>query len=265
MTDRFQPFLKQIKCEDADYCVEFCEVEVLPKAEGILSGVENGYDVYMYNELIQYRLFYDLKNNRKPYAVAQLNTEDKKIKICYITEGKRFLSETGNSFFHIGWEKILSCENRIHLHASCANTIKGGILFSGPSGIGKSTQAGLWQRYEGAEILNGDRVILKNSTSGWLAYGSPYAGSSSYYVNKSCLVKAIVILKQASESSIRELTGIEAFRKVYEELTVNSWDENFVCRAVDMTKGLISEVPVYELECAPNNSSIDVLKKKLGW
>ncbi|WP_370839368.1 hypothetical protein [Intestinibacter bartlettii] len=32
-----------------------------------------------------------------------------------------------------------------------------GILFSAPSGTGKSTQADLWEKYENAEIINGDR------------------------------------------------------------------------------------------------------------
>lgn len=34
------------------------------------------------------------------------------------------------------------------------------ILFSAPSGTGKSTQASLWAQYAGAEIINGDRCFI---------------------------------------------------------------------------------------------------------
>ena len=51
-----------------------------------------------------------------------------------------------------------------------------GILFSGPSGIGKSTQAALWQRYAGAEIVNGDRALVRPDTG--TVSGVFYAGTS---------------------------------------------------------------------------------------
>ena len=54
---------------------------------------------------------------------------------------------------------ILADAGMLVLHSSYIVTRQEqGILFSGPSGIGKSTQAALWQRYAGAEIVNGDRA-----------------------------------------------------------------------------------------------------------
>ena len=42
------------------------------------------------------------------------------------------------------------------LHSAYIVTRTGeGILFSGPSGIGKSTQAALWERFAGARTING--------------------------------------------------------------------------------------------------------------
>ena len=49
------------------------------------------------------------------------------------------------------------------------------ILFSAPSGTGKSTQADLWQKYvRGVEIINGDRAIIGIEDNGVKAYGLPF-------------------------------------------------------------------------------------------
>ena len=52
---------------------------------------------------------------------------------------------------------ILADAGMLVLHSAYIVTRQGeGILFSGPSGIGKSTQAALWQRYGAAQTVNGD-------------------------------------------------------------------------------------------------------------
>ena len=72
---------------------------------------------------------------------------------------------------------ILADAGMLVLHSAYIITRQGqGILFSGPSGIGKSTQAALWQRYAGAEIVNGDRALVRPDTG--TVSGVFYAGTS---------------------------------------------------------------------------------------
>ena len=72
---------------------------------------------------------------------------------------------------------ILADAGMLVLHSSYIVTRQEqGILFSGPSGIGKSTQAALWQRYAGAEIVNGDRALVRPDTG--TVSGVFYAGTS---------------------------------------------------------------------------------------
>lgn len=166
-------------------------------------------------------------------------------------------------FYCLGFEEYLLRRNRLCLHASCVDTHLGGILFSGVSGIGKSTQADLWCRYRGAKQINGDRPILSKEANHWLAWGSPYAGSSRVYVNESCPITAIVLLKQAPSCKLRRLSLAEAFRGIWAGLTVHTWDASYVAAASDLTIDLVTTVPVYEFSCTPDEAAVEFLEQEL--
>ncbi len=171
--------------------------------------------------------------------------------------------ELQNCFYHLGFESILLDRNKLCLHASCIETPLGGILFSGVSGIGKSTQADLWCRYRDARYINGDRPILSKENNGWLAWGSPYAGSSKHYINDNTPVTAIMLLKQSRTCSLRRLTPAEAFRGIWAGLTVHTWDPAFVEKASALTIDLISAVPVFEFSCTPDENAVNALEQAL--
>ena len=78
------------------------------------------------------------------------------------------LLNTGNYkiFNALALEKVLIAHESIILHASYVNYNGKAILFTAPSGTGKSTQAALWEEYKGAEIVNGDRVIIQSDHPG---------------------------------------------------------------------------------------------------
>ena len=245
------------------YHVWFHQQKVLPVVTYnlLMHGME--YSIYQDNKGNFYRRFHDHKSDDKPYAVTSYNLAERQVLIEYLPEAGKFFNETGNCFFHIGWEKIMIQESRLVLHASCVDTPYGGILFSGPSGIGKSTQSDLWCKYMNSVMINGDRPILYKKEGRWIASGSPYAGSSRCHVNKTCYVNAVVILRQASECSLRQMKAGEAFLKLYSEMTVNSWDKEFVERVCDLTTNLVTNVPVYELSCTPDYQAVEILKNEL--
>ena len=101
----------------------------------------------------------------------------------------------------------------IQLHSSLIDYQGNGLMFLGPSGIGKTTQAELWNQYRDALIINGDVVFVQETPDAFLGWGTPWHGSSPYCENTSVPVKALIVLKQAQENSIRELTGFEKFQQ----------------------------------------------------
>lgn len=244
----------------ADYTVHFREVSVLPQIRGEFTASRMGVEVYRDAPYNMYR-FADIA--RSPYAVSRRKDGDRDITVEYLKTGSDNICHSGGAFFHIGWEDILLRNNRLILHACCVASRMGGILFSGRSGIGKSTQGRLWCDCESARMINEDRPILHKEDGGWAAYGSPYAGSSRWHVNDRVLIRAIVMLEQAECCEIRRLGAAEAFRKIYAQTTVADWNPENVGKACDLAESLVMDVPVYELACTPDQKAVDILKEML--
>lgn len=262
ISDCFEPFLGG-DTEDS-YQVFFEEKEHLPENLGKKVFENQGFAVFMDEQGRCVRRFHDSQKAYTAYAVMRMENENRKIFITYLQGAEYYFGNSRKDFFHIGWEKVLIHEKRMILHSACVETAFGGILFSGPSGIGKSTQAGLWCEHRNARLINGDKPILRKVDKEWRAYGSPYAGSSKCHVNESCSVRAIVMLKKAGECSLRKMNPLEAFRQIYEQMIINSWDKDYVAIVCDLTLELVNEVSIYELACTPNQEAVKILEEELG-
>lgn len=261
VSEEFLPFLTRV--ETPDFRAVFRRVPQLPPIPAAVIHEDDCYRVHPDGRGGYLRTFFDAPRDLTAYAAAVYDYDRGEILIEYLEKGALCVSEMHNSFFHLGLESMLLARNRLCLHASCVRTRLGGILFSGPSGIGKSTQSELWCQHRGAELINGDRPILSKHAEGWLAWGSPYAGSSRCHINESCPVSAIVMLRQEKTCALRRLSPPEAFRAIWSGLTMNSWNEKLVERAVELAMELIQAVPVYEFGCTPDIRSVEFLEEAL--
>ena len=247
----------------ARYTARFRQVEALPPIpaevwhEGLCDRVHpDGKGGYV-------RSFFDAPRSEEAYGVGTYDYPHGQISVDYLAGGARCVSEMQNSFYHIGLEALLRQEGKFCLHAACVETAGKALLFSGPSGRGKSTQADLWCHFRGAEMLNGDRPILGKQTDRFTAWGSPYAGSSRCYVNRSAPIAALVMLDSWGACQLRRLPLREAFRRIYQGLTMYSWDGSFSADALDFAVALAGSVPVYGYHCTAGEESVDYLEQRL--
>lgn len=261
LTEEFAPFLHEQA--QPRYRAVFRQVDSLPAIPGEAVFEDNCHRVHPDGKGGFCRSFFDAPRDLMPYSVVTYDYAAGIIDVPYLEKGRLCVSEMSNSFFHLGLEGIMIRENRLCFHASCVATDLGGILFSGPSGIGKSTQADLWCRLREGKLINGDRPILSVDGGEVLAWGSPYAGSSRCYVNGSCPVSAIVMLRQAPQCSLRRLSHGEAVRRIYAGLNVHRWDRGFINKACDLTVELAARLPVYELSCTPDEAAVVCLENAL--
>ena len=259
VTDAFQPFLRDGWKDGVE--IEFVEIEEIdfPKGDSVFKNIS--FAIYKQNNQ-WIRVYHDYKENEKPYGIGIILSDNKEI-ISYKKGVDNFFCESKNSFSHIAFEELLLRQEAMILHSSFIATEYGGVLFSGPSGIGKSTQADLWRKYKEAELINGDRTIIRKVNDVWTAYGSPYAGSSKCYVNKSEGISAIVMLQQGIKNSIRRASLSEAFVKVYSGMIVNTWNSEYIKKITDLVYQLIQDIPVYLFSATADSGAVQTLENVL--
>ncbi len=149
------------------------------------------------------------------------------------------------------------------LHASYIDWNGKAILFTAPSGTGKSTQADLWGEHRGTRLLNGDRVAVMVTEQGVFAHGSPFCGSSGVNENVTLPIAAIVSLSQAPKTTISRIGGLQAFRLVWEGCTVNHWHRQDMSDCMDLVSQVVQRVPVFRLACTPDESAVAALEKEI--
>lgn len=152
--------------------------------------------------------------------------------------------------------------NTLMVHSSLIAYRGQGVLFSGPSGIGKTTQAELWQRYRNAEIVNGDIVFIRQDGEQFRGYGTPWKGSSPYCINTDVPIRAIVVLKQGETNKIRRLKNFEQVKAVAENLFYPTWIQEGTELCAETLDFLLRCVPVYELSCRPDEEAVALLEEK---
>lgn len=258
----FVPFFTE--CESTDVCARFKRVGALQAPTARAVRVERLYSVEFNTDGTYRRYFYAEPDSAAPYAVAVCDIAHGCVKVEYLKCGEQYVCEVKNSFYHIGFEAFLLRRGMLVIHAAAVDTSVGGLLFSGASGVGKSTQEQLWFTLDGARRINGDRPIISTENGAVTAWGSPYAGSSRVHVNESCRLAAVFFLKQASECSCRRLSSAEAFRSLWSMLTVHSFDKGFVELASAAAAELAVSLPAYELCCTPDRRAFDLVRSTVS-
>ena len=128
------------------------------------------------------------------------------------------------------------------------------VLFLGESGTGKSTHTRLWrENIDGAVLLNDDSPFIGFVDGRATAFGAPWSGKTPCYKQEHYPIAAIVRLSQAPHNAIRPLRSVHAIGALLPSLTpAFGYDDELQDRMLATLSKIISQVPVYHLECLPD-------------
>lgn len=160
-------------------------------------------------------------------------------------------------------EELLAEKRCVIFHSSYINLNGKAIIFTGPCGMGKSTQANLWNKYRNTPIINGDKTLLYEDNKVFMAGGLPISGSSVFCENVSLPIGAIIKLGQSRENMIKRLTGFDAFNAVMGSCYPVTYSKYLINKEIDFAEKLSANVPVFYYECLPNESAVDYLEEML--
>lgn len=176
---------------------------------------------------------------------------------------KVYAKNIWNLINKIELSSLLLKRKALILHASYIICKGEAILFTAPSGTGKTTQAELWKETLGAEIINGDRVILRMAGGQLRAYGLPFSGSSGICVNREAPVRTIVVLEQAKKNIAKRLKVLESIGMLYSQTAVMRWRAAEVSDTLEVLETFIESVPIVKLCCLPNPEAVYELEKEI--
>lgn len=253
--ERFRPFLTEPTTPDEQLILRPCTT--LPQLPAAVYE-DRCYRVHPWAGGFL-RSFFDAPRTTDPYAVA--TRQGRCLYLDHLPSEERLVRDLDNCIFYLGLEEVLLRNERLCLHAACVRTGLGGLLFCGPSGAGKTTQAQLWCRHRGAQMLNGDRPILQPEEA--LAWGSPYAGSSRCHINEHCKIRAIMLPVKSHRCAMTRLSEAQAFRALWGLVTVPVWDPQAADQAFRLVSRLVQDLPVYELECTPRPEAVETVEREL--
>ena len=236
--------------QPAALCYHFHLVDILPKPSDLWTPVyqKNVLTVYA-NGPLERRLLTD-PNGMIPYAVYE-EVSDREIDVFFLRPLLRELAI--DTIFHscLALERYFARLGCYVLHCSCLIYHDQAVLFSGPSGIGKSTHADLWVRYiPGAYVMNGDRCLISVSPDGtYYANAWPVCGSSEICHLGRFPLRAIVFMGQSPTNDLTDLNLMQRLRLLNMQLMVNHWNPDATRIALDWMTRLVSTIDIRLYAC----------------
>lgn len=178
---------------------------------------------------------------------------------CCICINPAAFKTLGNILRFLPMCMILQQKNILFFHASQIETCGKGILFSAPSGTGKTTQAKLWKKYRNARIICNDRTLIRECST----YGYPVDGSEPVGSGEILPLGAVICLEQAESNEIRRLRPKEALQRLLPEMVICSWHPQMKVLAIEQLLLLMEKYPVYLFQCTKTESAVNCLETQL--
>ena len=144
----------------------------------------------------------------------------------------------------------LITRNTILLHGSAVGLDGEAYLFTAPCGTGKSTHTRFWREMFGhrAVMVNDDKPFLQITSSGVIAYGSPWSGKHGLDSNISLPLKGICFLRRGTANRIHPVTPEKYFDELCRQ-SVFPEDSSGRRKALALVNALAQVIPLWEMEC----------------
>jgi hypothetical protein len=143
----------------------------------------------------------------------------------------------------------------IMIHASGMEYKGKGYLFSGVSGKGKSTMAGLWED-TGAKVIHDDRLIIRKTGTAYTMYNTPVYNNDDPQASP---LNRIFIIDHATTNKIVPVQGAMAVSLVMANCIQHNWGAEMISGLLGAVSEMCEAIPVARLFFLPDKSVTELI------
>lgn len=154
------------------------------------------------------------------------------------------------------WHIAIQGHEAFMIHGSAVIHEGQALIFTGFSGRGKSTMAGLWQA-AGHTCINDDRLILRFQEGQWWVYNTPMHYEDS---SKKAPLKAIFAISHGHKNEMIAQNHFDALQAVLPNCIQHGYDAHEIEARLTTVEKLCQTVPVYSLPFVPTQDIVTHIK-----
>ena len=134
---------------------------------------------------------------------------------------------------------------------------RGGFLFLGHSGAGKSTTTRLWKSARDPEILSDDRIILRLRDGEVWMYGTPWHGEAAFASASGAKLSRIFVLRHGACNGLIPFSPVQAVGELFARCFPPFHSAQGLQKAVEFLERVAKTVPCYEFQFVPDESAVE--------
>ncbi|MBQ7499654.1 MAG: hypothetical protein IJT91_02040 [Clostridia bacterium] len=183
----------------------------------------------------------------------------------WLEENDRTDDEISEYMFFSEWfyRAVLS-KNAFMLHASAIAYNGKAVLFSAPSGLGKSTHTGHWKNVYGDAVvfLNDDKPLISLRENGIFVSGTPFSGKHDISENITVPLHAVCFLYRAREDHIEPISSAEGFRFSWLQ-TIRNIGPKTSAMMLESVKQYAENTRFYAMGCTDSDHAAEVARNAI--
>ena len=201
--------------------------------------------------------FFHAKENDR---FGMLVSDDYK-RLRLLQQEKRSITFNEMWYIRIALECLLIHRGYVSLHAACVDLDGEAFAFSGPSGIGKSTRANVWINTFGAELISGDRPMIRTDRPE--AFGVPWDGKEHCFRNAHFPLSVICDVRRSDSVYVRKMTFAQKRRLLMQQCFLPMWDTDTAAIQIMNIVRLASRAKIVRVFCGPREDDMKALRQAL--
>ncbi|MFM1854476.1 MAG: hypothetical protein RL164_1794 [Bacteroidota bacterium] len=154
------------------------------------------------------------------------------------------------------WYFLSTIEDVLMIHGSAVILDGQTRVFSGFSGVGKSTMAHLWADKRHATIINDDRLILRKEQDAWYVYNTPMFYAAAPQKGK---LHTLFFPYHAPANKLELLGGVAALSKLLAHTIHHGHNKAHVQHHMETATLLIGQIPCHKIGVVPTEAVIDYI------